>query len=145
MELTEQIQRAWGWTGITPTEVVGENAFGNLIVRDDCSLYWRICPEDLYCQVVAHSRVELDQLSRDQEFLHDWNMQELVEQAEGLLGQLPLGRKYCLKIPGVLGGEYGGTNLATMELGELVLVSGRIAEQIADLPEGATVQLKIAD
>lgn len=145
MELIEQIQRAWGWTGLTPIEVVGENAFGNLIVRDDRSRYWRICPEDLYCEVVAHSRAELDQLSRDQEFLHDWNMQKLVEQAEGLLGQLTLGRKYCLKIPGILGGEYGGTNLATLELVELVVVSGSIAEQIAGLPEGATVQLKITD
>lgn len=143
MELIECIHEAWGWTGIDPVEIVGENAFGNLMIRDTTNRYWRLCPEDLCCHVIALNRDELNELSRDQDFMHDWYMTLLVEQAESLQGPLPPGRKYCLRIPGPLGGEYGGNNLATIDLHELVLASGDIAERIKDLPDGATVKLTV--
>ena len=145
MELTELILGAWGWTGIKPAEVVGENAFGNLMVRDEHGQYWRICPEDLYCKVIASNRAELDAMSKDQAFLEDWYMEGLVEQAEERLGPLSPGRKYCLKIPGVLGGEYGGDNLASLMLSELIDVSGHIARQVHGLPPGTQVQLRITE
>jgi hypothetical protein len=145
MELIEHIEHAWGWTGIKPVEVLGENDFGNLMVRDEQGEYWRICPEDLYCRVVATDRVALDSLSKDQEFLQDWNMAALVEEARMRVGPLGPGRKYCLKIPGPLGGEYGGDNLASITLFELIDASGHIARQIKDLPEGSQVSFRISE
>jgi len=144
MSLLKELRESWGWVGMEPLEVV-ENDFGNLIIKDKDSKYWRLCPEDLTCEVVAQNRKELDALSHDQEFLHDWYMKNLVTQAKELLGPLIEGRKYCLKIPGVLGGEYGGSNLATVPLVELVRYSGDVAKQIKDLPNGAQVQFKITD
>jgi len=145
MELTEVIERAWGWTGIEPAEVVGENDFGNLIVRDTQGRYWRICPEDLYCKVVANNRAELDATSRDQKFLHDWYMSALVETAKERVGPLVSGHKYCLKIPGVLGGEYGGDNLASITLVGLIDASGHIASQIEGMPAGTQISLRITE
>lgn len=145
MSLVAAIKNSWGWTGIDPVEVVGENDFGNLIVKDSQGRYWRICPEDCYCKVVAADRNELDALSTNQDFLHDWYVRELVAQAHELCGPLSQGRKYCLKIPGVLGGEYGGTNVATISLDELIRASGHIAEQLRDLPDGAQVTLKVVE
>jgi hypothetical protein len=144
-DLVGIIERAWGWTGIRPAEVVGENDFGNLMVRDTEGRYWRICPEDLYCKVVADDRAGLGAMSRDQEFLHDWYMKALVEQARERVGELGAGRKYCLKIPGALGGEYGGDNLASIGLDELIDVSGHIAKQVKDLPPGAQVTLRTTE
>jgi len=60
-------------------------------------------------------------------------------------GSLSEGRKYCLKIPGVLGGEYDGANLATISLVVLVRFSGDVAKKIRDLPDGAKIELKITD
>ncbi|MEZ5440683.1 MAG: DUF1851 domain-containing protein [Lysobacterales bacterium] len=145
MELIGIISEDWGWTGLVPEQIVGDNEFGNLMIKDVDGAYWRLCPEDLYCRRIAHSRAELDQLSRDQEFLQDWTMRELVAEARERLGPLPPDRKYCLKIPGPLGGEYGGDNLATLSLHELISVSGHIARQIEDLPDGAQVVLKVVD
>jgi len=145
MALIEDIRSAWGWTGIDPSEVVGENDFGNLMVRDAQGSYWRICPEDLYCRVVARDREELDALSRDQEFLRDWYMNALVQEARGMFGPLDPGRKYCFKIPGALGGEYGGDNLASISLVELINASGHIAQQIEGLPEDSNVSLRITE
>jgi hypothetical protein len=143
MPLINIIEESWGWTGLRPLVVVGDNAFGNLIVKDVDERYWRLCPEELYCRMIAASGAELDALSNDQDFLHDWNMSELVRQASERLGQLPPGFKYCLKIPGVLGGEYGGDNLATMSLEALVSASGSIARQIDQIPDGASTSLVV--
>jgi hypothetical protein len=78
MTIIEEIRSAWGWSGLVPVEVVGENDFGNLIVRDVDGMYWRICPEELDCKVIANSRTKLDELSKDQEFLRDWYMSRMV-------------------------------------------------------------------
>ena len=136
MTLVDAVRTAWSWCGIEPVEVVGENDFGNLMVKDVHGKYWRLCPEDLSCTVVAENREELDALSKDQEFLRDWHMSALVDYAYERLGVLPDGRKYCLKIPGVLGGEYGGDNVATIGLEELIGTSGHLAKQINRLPRG---------
>jgi len=34
MSIIDEIKKSWGWIGIQPEEVVGENDFGNLIVKD---------------------------------------------------------------------------------------------------------------
>jgi hypothetical protein len=145
MELLAEIDIAWGWVGLKPAQIVGENDFGNFIVKDVEGRFWRICPEDLYCRVVANDRAELDALAQSQDFLHDWYMASSVAEAKKRLGPLRPGHKYCLKIPGILGGEYGGANLSIMPVAELVSISGYIAKKIEDLPDGTQVQLKITE
>ncbi|QQS42319.1 MAG: DUF1851 domain-containing protein [Acidobacteriota bacterium] len=145
MNLIDAIRESWGWTGVEPEEVVKENAFGNLLIRDVDGRFWRLCPEDLYCEVIAQDQDELDGLFADPEFLEDWRMEELVRQAEEVLGPLGEDQKYCLVIPGVLGGEYSVSNIARLPLGELIAVSGDLAKQIADVPDGGQVRLEIVD
>ena len=145
MQLLDEVRSAWGWVGIDPVDLIDDNEFGNLILEDANGQFWRLCPEDLYCKVVASSRAELDRLAKDQYFLRDWYMRDLVDQAFQRLGALAPGRKYCLKIPGVLGGEYGGDNLGTISSNELISASGHIAQQIADLPDGTSVELSVTD
>jgi len=145
MRIIQEIKSAWGWVGINPIEVVLENDFGNLIIMDSDGKYWRLCPEDVYCEIVANNREELERLLNDQDFLEDWNMRTLVEQANEHLGPLPEGYKYCLVTPGILGGAYAISNIKTAPLFELVRFSGDIANQIKDLPDGAQIQLKVVD
>jgi len=128
-----------------PDEIAGQNDFGNLLVRDIEGVYWRICPEELCCEVIAKNGVQLDELSNDQEFLQDWYMRSLVEMARSKLGPLPDGRKYCLKIPSMLGGQYNEGNLGTISLAELIRSSGYLASETKDLPDGAKMQLNVAD
>ncbi|WP_119314547.1 T6SS immunity protein Tdi1 domain-containing protein [Calidithermus terrae] len=141
MDIIETVTNAWGWTGLQPDQVVGENDFGNLLIKDINGRYWRLCPEDLYCKIVANNRAEFDELLQDEEFMSDWLMTGLVEQAEERIGPLRPGHKYCLKVPGVLGGEFAGANLAVVPIHELISLSGRIAEEIDGLPDGAQVEL----
>lgn len=142
--MIEEIAESWGWCGIEPEEILGENDFGNLIIRDIYGKYWRLCPEDPYCKVIAQTRNELDTLSRSQDFLEDWYMKPLVEVARDLLGPLKDGMKYCMRAPGILGGEYGGSNLAMAPFTRIIRFSGNIGEQIKDLPDGTKVKYEAA-
>lgn len=143
--ILDTVKEAWGWTGIQPDEVISDNAFGNLIVKDIKGKYWRICPEDAYCKAVAENQKELKALSSDEEFLEDWNMEALLEKAKAVLGDLTEGNKYCFVIPGVLGGEYGIDNIRKAPLEEVIGISGDIGKQIVNLPEDSKVILKVND
>ena len=144
-ELIEIVEEAWGWTGLSPRRIVGSNDFGNLMIEDREGRYWRLCPEDLCCEVVAEDRPTLDSLAADPDFLLNWSMTRLVEQASASNGPLKEGHVYCLRIPGVLGGEYGGSNLAMISIDELIAASGSMARQIADLPDGSRVRLSVME
>jgi hypothetical protein len=145
MSVVDKINESWGWNGIDAVAVVEENAFGNLLIKDRLGRYWRMCPEELSCTVVAQQRAELDKLSRNAEFIQDWNMENMVRLARSKLGPLENGRKYSLKVPGCLGGEYVSANLATIALAELIRASGHVTKQILDLPDGAQVRLVLKD
>ncbi len=84
----DDINDAWGGVGLTAVEVLGSNAFGTLIIRDDEGRYWRLRPQDLCCEPVADSRAALDALAYNQDFLNDWYMPEVVHLAESTLGPL---------------------------------------------------------
>jgi hypothetical protein len=145
MNLVEEIRQSWSWLGLEPVEVIGENEFGNLILKDAEGKYWRLCPENCSCAIVAPDRQALDTLSANQEFLHDWYMRPLVELAREKCGPLLEGKKYCLKIPAVLGGEYGGDNLAMAPLVDLIRLSGDLAKQTNGLPDGEKIRLVVVD
>lgn len=145
MNVINIIEESWGWLGIKPVEVIGQNDFGNLIIRDVFGKYWRLCPEDLYCKVIAENRAQLDALSKSQEFLADWYMSSLVGEAKRKFGTLEEGRKYHLAIPGALGGEYEINNIRTISQIEQIRFCGDLAHQIAGLPDGAKIDFKITN
>ncbi len=142
MNLLKEIKGAWGWTGVDPIEIVTENDFGNLILKDNEDQFWRLCPEDLYCEVVATSIDEYNELIQNKEFVDDWFMDSMVEEAKKSIGDLKSNCKYYMVIPGVLDGEYGGDNVKMASFVEIIKVSADVAKQIKDLPDGAEIKLK---
>ena len=143
MSIIQEIADAWGRVGINPVEVVGENDFGNLIVKDADEKYWRLCPEEVYFEIIAEDRESLDKLSTDQEFLEDWYMAALVELAIKNHGQLEQGKKFHLTVPSILGGEYAIENIKQVPLIEQIRFSGSVGKQINELPDGAQIELKV--
>jgi hypothetical protein len=122
-----------------------QNEFGNVIFTDEDGQYWRICPEELSCEVVAINGEDFARLQNTGEFLKDWAMRELVERARSMLGMPADERCYCLKIPATLGGAYTLANVGTISRAELISFSGHTAKQIDDLPDGAQIRLRITD
>ena len=145
MPLIQAIRDSCGWVGIDPVEVVGTTAFGNVMIKDTQGRYWRLCPEALYCEVIAQTRAVLDEVSRDQAFLRDWYLQPMVEQAEEALGPLAPGQVYHWVISPVLGGEYVIDNVRCLDHVEQLRFCGDLAREIKDLPDGAQVKLRLVD
>lgn len=130
MTTVDDINESWGWTGLIAVEVLAENDFGNLIIRDEDDAYWWLCPQDLRCREVAAHRAAFDALSYDQHFLQHWYAPDLMHAARTTLGPLALGRKYCMKVPSALGGDCDPGNLATAPMSVLIRFSGEVAEVI---------------
>lgn len=143
MELIGIIKESWGWTGIKPEQIIASNDFANLIVLDSDEKYWRLCPEELYLEEIADSRGQLEALFKDPDFQEDWEMAILVSQAQRHLGALGTDQRYYLVIPSVLGGGYDVTNIRKAPLSEIIALSGDIARQIDDLPDGAQIKLDV--
>lgn len=143
--ILEIVNEAWGWTGSKFEKCLGENDFGNLILQDSAGRFWRFCPEELSIEKIADNRTELDDLSRTKEFYEDWQMENLVKLAKEKLGVLPPHSKYCLKIPGVLGGKYEKGNLSSIAFKELIEFSGHVANEIKDLPDGSQIAFQFTE
>jgi hypothetical protein len=139
------IRNAWRWTGLNPAQIEAVNAFGNVIVRAVDGAYWRICPEELSCEVIARDAQEHAVLWADAHFQLDWQMERLVRLAQSRFGPVPDGRCYCLKVPAVLGGAYDMDNLGTIDLDELIACTGDVAEQIKEAPDRGQVSFDFTD
>ena len=145
MNMIEEVKEAWGWAGINPVEIVTENEFGNLIIKDTENKFWRLCPEEVYCEVVAESIGAYNLLIKDANFLDDWNMAGLLDGAIKKLGPLKEGYKFYLVTPGILNGDYNESNIKTASFDKIIKWSGDLGNQVKDLPEGAEVELKVID
>ena len=145
MTMIETVKEAWGWVGINPTEIITENEFGNLILKDVENKFWRLCPEEVYCEVIAKSIGEYNLLIMNRDFLDDWNMTALVRGALKKLGPLKEGFKYYLAVPGILDGDYSENNIKTASFDKIIRWSGELGNQVKDLPEGAEVELNAID
>lgn len=141
--MIEVINDSWKWMQIEAKEVVATNFFGNIIFSDREGKFWRLCPEELSCDLIAVDEMGLDDVMSGEEFKTDWEMKNLVEIATSKLGDLQEGRVYCLKFPPVLGGLYDESNIGTIAHEELIRFSGDMAFQIKDLPDGTKIKINI--
>ena len=144
-DILEALKSAWGWVGIRPQKLYWINKFGNLIIKDQAGCYWLLRPEDLSCKIIAWTDIEIKNLWKDNDFIVDWEMFSLGEQAEAEFGKNEEGACFYFVISPVLGGEYELSNIRTITIIELIISSGDMAEQIKDLPNGAKVKLVVKD
>ncbi|WP_208728727.1 hypothetical protein [Leptospira selangorensis] len=79
--ILDVLKESWGWTGLDPEKIIKENEFGNLLILDKQGQYWRLCPEDLYCEIIALNSDKLTALLNDHDFIEDWEMRSLVDLA----------------------------------------------------------------
>lgn len=130
MNILETVKQYWGWTGIEPEKLIAENEFANLIIQDVEGRFWRLCPEDLYCDPIADDKDEYNELVKDEEFNQDWFMEVMVHKATEKFGQLEDGKKFHLLEPGALGGKYAVFNIKPIEFERIIKFSGELAHKI---------------
>lgn len=141
--IVASINKHWAWTGILAKEIVANSDFGNIIFKSEAGSYWRICPEELHCKMVAETADELDTYMKDPEFLKGWEMKAHLETASSKLGQLQFGEKYCLKLPVIFGGEYSEENFGTILQIDQISYAGQMTAQIDNLPDGTKIEFNV--
>lgn len=141
LDILQTVKDSWGWTGIIPVEIVTENDFANLILKDKNDKFWRLCPEDVYCEVVADSIEAYNTLITNQEFVNDWFMDPIVAEAKAALGEPDEGHKYSLIVSGILDGDYTADNMKIAPIEEIIRTSGELGKKVKGLPNGAKVEL----
>ncbi len=141
MDILESVTTYWGWTGINPEKVIAINEFGNIIMKDTQGKFWRLCPEDVYCDVIAENDAAYNELVKDEEFNQDWFMEGILQKAVQKFGELEDDNKYTLARPETLGGEYTGANLKMAPHERIIQFYGELAKEIEDKPDGAKIKL----
>lgn len=137
------INKSWAWTGVIACFIIDTNDFGNIIFKAEDGKYWRICPEELNCKVIAEDKAEFEQLQKDDKFIEDWKMKNLVDSARAELDMLEEGENYCLKLPAVFGGLYDSSNLGKISHTDQIRISGELGFQIKDFPDGQKIDLSL--
>lgn len=94
---------------------------------------------------IALNKNEFETLKKQDDFILDWEMVNLVELAKSEVGELDDNDKYCLKIPAVISSNYSKENIGKLSFQELIAVSGDLAFQIKDLEDGQKIEIKIID
>lgn len=132
MDALQIIKEYWGWTGIRPAAIIERNQFGNLIVQDNSSRFWRICPEELSCEIIAQNPKQMKQLWDDAEFKQDWDMTGFTVLAYNKLGE-PLDEQcYRFVNPPALGGDYSPENIEMATIADLIIESATSAQKIKE-------------
>lgn len=119
-----------------------EDAFGGQFAIRDGSVA-TFDPETGEVEVMGSSIEEwASQILDDHEVLTGWPLADAWQQQNGPL--LP-GRRLLPRIPFMLGGEFVVENLYDADAVLSLRYRAEIANQIAELPDGATVQLRVVD
>jgi hypothetical protein len=138
------LRAAWGWTGVAFAEVVANSLMGHLLVIDAAGLYHYVDPDlgavtplgDEAAAAVHMARPEIQAI---------WRADKLVDHALARLGPVTGGEVYSLTPQALVAGDYAFENLIRIDLVELIYLSGDIARQTRDLPDGAHIKLKVED
>ena len=141
--LISAVTDGWSWRLGEPTEIFATNVFGNVIVKNKAGHYFRIMPEEWSCELIARSAVELEAKRKCAEFVHDWDMKQVVMMAERAQGPLEDGEVYYLVIPGILGGKYTEDNIRKISIHEVLAYCGDMAHQLEGARDGSHVKIVV--
>lgn len=139
------ITEYWGWKLGEAEEIILTNLFGNYIIKNTKGEYWRICPEELKCELIAKDNNEFETKRKNRDFILDWEMTNIVKIAKEKLSDLSSEQCYCLVYPSVLGGKYEAENIESTARATLISFSGEISRQIEDIPEGTQIKINFVD
>lgn len=117
-----------------------EDVFGEQFALSSGSV-WRFNPESGAREVIAQ---DLDEWAG--KILADYSVEtgfQLAHDWQQKNGQLAAGQRLIPKTPFILGGEYEVDNLFALDAVKAMRYRADIWKQIRDLPDGATVQLKV--
>ncbi|GLK43556.1 MULTISPECIES: hypothetical protein [Novosphingobium] len=138
------LNAAWGWTGVHFAEVVAHSLMGHMLVTDDAGAFHYVDPDlgevtPLGTEAEARAHMALDETKAI------WRADALVDAAVKRLGPPASGEVYSLTPQALVAGDYAHEHLVRIDFVRLIQITGDLARQTRDLPEGALVNIKVVD
>lgn len=138
------LRSAWGWTGVEFAEVITHSLMGHMLVTDRAGLFHYLDPDVGVVTALGDEAAAAAHMAREETQVV-WRADALVEAAAARLGPPAMGEVYSLRPQAMVAGDYAHENLIRIDLVDLIYLSGDIARQTRDLPEGAPVNVKVED
>jgi T6SS immunity protein Tdi1, C-terminal len=133
------------WSPMVPAQarVLRTNLFGDVFVVDECGAVHML--ERAACSASEVVPAEEDfwrQVQADEE---GWQLRPLVDECRRAGKLLGDGQSYAFTTLPVFGGKYTVDNIWVASWKEWFSFTANVFQQIKDLPDGATVSLKVID
>ncbi len=141
----EDLVEAWLWMIGEDKRLILISSVGDMFLQNENrEVFWLDVGRGELIQV-ADSVEEFEALLEDEEIIREWFLVELVAalKREGM--QLVPGKLYGYKKLPVMGGEYAPENFEPTDIEVHFQLAGQIHEQIKDLPDGTTIEIKVKD
>ncbi|MFC0205946.1 T6SS immunity protein Tdi1 domain-containing protein [Novosphingobium soli] len=137
------LNAAWGWTGVAFAEVVAHSLMGHMLVTDGAGTFHYLDPELGSVARLGDEAAARAHMAREETQVI-WRADALVDAAAARLGPPAPGEVFSLALPALLAGDYAPENLVRIDLVELIHLTGDLARQTRDLPDGAHVNIKVS-
>ncbi len=144
MTLLEAINQGWGWSGLVATQVHAKGPMGHLLVSDAEGCFHYIDIDMMELHALGNEAAARAHFAKP-ETRELWEAAALVEPARARLGNPPDGSVFALNIHAMLAGNYSADEVCFLPLHELAFLSGDLARQLKDLPEGEKLRIEIID
>ena len=144
MSLLEALRDGWGWTGIDFAEIHRVSPMGHLLLTDRDGCFHYLDTELWTIEAVGDVRAEAAHFAREKT-QEVWQAVASVDAAREHLGGCPEGYVYSWKPHALIEGDYAYENLWICRLDELIRLTGDLARQTRDLPDGSQIRIRIVD
>jgi hypothetical protein len=141
----DRLLTEWRWLCPQPMMLVARSSFGDLFLRDDAGKIFKLDISIGQLAEIAPSGEEFRNLASTNEKREEW-FAESLELAGAERGLKP-NHEQCIafKTPLIFSGGGGQGNAYVGNLYEQVSFLGNLNRQLARLPDGAKVQLRIQE
>jgi hypothetical protein len=146
-ELADEAQAAWSWLVPGPWRVLVCAMVGGIFLETGAGNVRRLDVGAGVVEDVADSVEAFEAIMRsDDPVVEEWFLPALVEALHEAGKRPGPGQAYWFIIPPIfVEGKYSADNMAIVPVREQLLFSADVHKQIADLPDGAKVQIKVVD
>ena len=142
---TGKLMKTWAWLTGNDKQPIMVTILGDVFLKDkQGQIFWLNVGEG-YIDKVADSQSSFEEMLLDEELVDEWFLPQLVEEIKASGLELTDGKVYSyLKLP-ILGGHYVAENFKVTDIAVHFQLTGEIHRQIADLPEGTNVNIKVVE
>jgi hypothetical protein len=143
-EVLEAVNKGWRWAGTTFVAIHAQSPMGHLVLSDAEGCFHYLDTDGMEL-IPLGNKAALDAHFAVPENIQLWEASGLVDPARERLGEPSEGKVFALSPTDWIEGNYAPDRICHLPLKEIVFLSGDLARQLKDLPDGTQIRIEIRD